>query len=62
MNQDQMVGQKLVMDAVLRDIKVIGEAAKNIPDDVRAKMPSIEWKQITGIGLPHDWRALKLRV
>jgi uncharacterized protein with HEPN domain len=52
MNQEQLVAQELVMDAVLRNIEVIGEAAKNLPDDVRARMPGIEWKKIAGM---RDW-------
>ena len=54
MNQEQLVGQELVMDAVLRNIEVIGEATKNLPDDVRARMPGIEWKKIAGM---RDWIA-----
>jgi uncharacterized protein with HEPN domain len=52
MNQEQLVEQELVMDAVLRNIEVIGEATKNLPDDVRARMPGIEWKKIAGM---RDW-------
>lgn len=52
MNQQQLVEQELVMDAVLRNIEIIGEATKHLPDDMRAKMPSIEWKKIAGM---RDW-------
>jgi uncharacterized protein with HEPN domain len=52
LNQEQLVEQVLVMDAVLRNIEVIGEAAKNVPDDLRARMPGIEWKKIAGM---RDW-------
>ena len=36
-------------DAVLRNLEVIGEAVKNIPDDVKAKNSNIEWKKIAGL-------------
>ena len=52
MNQEQLVQQEIVMDAVLRNIEIIGEAAKHVPNDVRAKMPGIEWKKIAGM---RDW-------
>jgi len=35
--------------AVIRALEIIGEAAKNVPDDVRQKYPSIPWKDLTGI-------------
>lgn len=52
MNQDQMAEDDLVTDAVLRNIEIIGEATKNLPDDVRARMPGIEWKKIAAM---RDW-------
>jgi uncharacterized protein with HEPN domain len=52
MNQERLAEQELVMDAVLRNITIIGEATKHLPDDVRAQMPGIEWKKIAGM---RDW-------
>ena len=36
------------VDAVTRNIEVIGEAAKHIPAEVRLKHMEIPWKQIVG--------------
>ena len=36
-------------DAVLRNLEVIGEAAKRIPDDIRALHPGIDWRRIAGL-------------
>src|SRR3990167_3464705 len=36
------------VDAVIRNIEVIGEAAKHIPAEVRLKHMEIPWKQIVG--------------
>jgi uncharacterized protein with HEPN domain len=36
-------------DAVVRNLEIIGEAAKNVPDTVRVDAPGIEWKKIAGL-------------
>jgi uncharacterized protein with HEPN domain len=35
-----------------RNIEVIGEATKNLPEHIRERMPGIEWKKIAGM---RDW-------
>jgi uncharacterized protein with HEPN domain len=52
MDQTKLMEQELVMDAVLRNIEIIGEATKNLPNSVREQMPGIEWKKIAGM---RDW-------
>ncbi|MCO6040332.1 HepT-like ribonuclease domain-containing protein [Thermococcus alcaliphilus] len=37
------------IDAVLRNLEVIGEAAKNIPKEIQQKYPQIPWKEIAGM-------------
>lgn len=36
-------------DAVVRNLEIIGEAAKNIPSEIRANYPDIEWRKISGL-------------
>lgn len=36
------------VDAVVRNIEIIGEAAKNIPSEIRLKHVEIPWKEIVG--------------
>jgi uncharacterized protein with HEPN domain len=36
-------------DAVVRNLEVIGEAVKNLPEDVRARCPQVAWKKIIGL-------------
>lgn len=37
------------VDAVVRNLEIIGEAVKNLPDDVRARHPEVAWKRIAGL-------------
>jgi len=43
---DQFESQKLLRSAVERQIEIIGEGARRIPDDFRALHPEIEWRAI----------------
>jgi len=36
-------------DAVIRNIEIIGEAAKNISEELRKKYQEIQWKDMAGI-------------
>lgn len=36
-------------DAVVRNLEIIGEAAKKIPDDFRKTHSEIEWRKIAGL-------------
>ena len=38
-----------LQDAVLRRLEIIGEAVKNIPQEIRDKYPEIPWKKVAGI-------------
>jgi len=42
-------GDEKTYDAVVRNLEIIGEAAKNIPDSVRGRAPGIEWRKVAGL-------------
>jgi uncharacterized protein with HEPN domain len=48
MNNIEFAGNELIRDAVLRNLEIIGEAAKHIPKGVRAEVPDIDWRRIVG--------------
>jgi uncharacterized protein with HEPN domain len=39
----------LVIDAVVRNFEIIGEASKNIPEAIRSSCPEIPWDQMKGM-------------
>jgi uncharacterized protein with HEPN domain len=49
-----------VYDAVLRNLEVLGEAAKKVPEDVRNRYLWVEWRAIAGLRdvLAHAYFAL----
>ena len=48
MDRDTFVGDEKTYDAVLRNLEIIGEAAKNLPAEARQLAGEIEWKKICG--------------
>jgi uncharacterized protein with HEPN domain len=49
MDRASFESDRRTVDAVVRNLEVLGEAAKSVPDDVRARHASIEWRKIAGL-------------
>jgi uncharacterized protein with HEPN domain len=41
--------RELLMDGFIRNLEIIGEVARNIPEDVRMKYPEIPWRKMVGL-------------
>lgn len=39
----------MVVDAIIRNFEIIGEAAKNIPTEIQEKHPEIPWRKMYGL-------------
>ena len=52
--RDEFLANVLVYDAVLRNLEILGEAAKHVPADVKARRPDVAWREIAGM---RDWIA-----
>lgn len=46
---DAFKNNDMVVDAVIRNLEIIGEAVKNLPQQIRKKYPGIDWKKIAGL-------------
>jgi uncharacterized protein with HEPN domain len=56
------VRDRRTVNAVIRSLEVLGEAAKRIPDEVRQKYPAIPWKRMAGMRdkLIHEYSGVDL--
>ena len=39
----------MVVDAIIRNFEIIGEASKNIPTEIKEKYPEIPWRKMYGL-------------
>lgn len=49
LSYDDFIDNQMVIDAVIRNLEIIGEAANNIPKNIRNKNSNIPWKRIIGL-------------
>jgi uncharacterized protein with HEPN domain len=49
LDREKFQANGLVYDAVVRNLEIIGEAAKHLPQEVRDLAPLVEWKRMSGM-------------
>ena len=64
MSYEEFTQDEKTVFAVTRALEIIGEAAKNIPDDVREAYPEIPWRGMAGMRdkVIHEYFSVDLRV
>ena len=55
---------KKTINAVVRSIEIIGEAAKHIPKSVRDKAPAVPWNDIVGMRnkIAHEYFGIDIKI
>ncbi|MCP5103715.1 MAG: DUF86 domain-containing protein [bacterium] len=64
MEYEVFSSDRKTINAVIRSLEVMGEAAAKIPPDIRDKYPDIPWKRMVGMRnkLIHDYFGVDLEI
>ncbi len=60
----EFIKDEKTMDAVLRNLEVIGEAARNIPEELRGTYLDIEWHRMIGLRniVSHEYFGIDMQI
>jgi len=61
---DNFCADKMRVDAVLRNLEIIGEASKRVPSEIKEKYPAVEWRKIAGLRdiVAHEYFGVDLEI
>ncbi|MDI6810796.1 MAG: DUF86 domain-containing protein [archaeon] len=61
---EDFLRDRKTINAVIRSLEIIGEAAKKIPEDLRNGHPEMPWKRMTGMRdkLIHEYHGVDLEI
>jgi len=57
LDRESFISDSKTVDAVIRNLEIIGEASRNIPDEIKAASGEIEWPKIIAMRniLTHEY-------
>ena len=64
MTFEEFSADRKTIDAVVRNLEIIGEAVKNVPSEILQTKPKIEWKQVARFRdlIIHQYFKIKLTI
>ena len=62
--REEFFNKPLIQDAVIRNLEIIGEATKNISQDLRNRLDDIPWRKMAGLRdvLIHDYMGVDINI
>jgi uncharacterized protein with HEPN domain len=64
MSYEAFAADTKTQDAVIRNLEIIGEAARALPDEVRQKTTAVDWRKIIGLRnmLIHEYFGISVAI
>jgi len=64
MNFDDFTNDRKTIDAVVRNLEIIGEATRNISDEIKNKYQNVDWKGMIGLRnrIAHGYFGINLTI
>jgi len=64
LSYDAFSNDQKSIDAVVRNLEIIGEAANRLPDEFKEKHPEVEWHKVIGLRnrIIHDYFGIDLKI
>lgn len=64
MNFEDFKNDRKTVDAVVRNLEIIGEASRNIPDEIKGAYQEIDWKGMIGLRnrIAHEYFGVSLTI
>jgi uncharacterized protein with HEPN domain len=64
MSFEEFLKDRKTINAVIRSLEVMGEAAKKIPENIKTKFPDVPWKRMAGMRdkLIHEYSGVDLEI
>lgn len=64
MSLEDFTGDEKTVDAVVRNISVIGEAARHVPEEIRERYPDVPWSEMRGMRnvVVHEYASVSIPI